>query len=919
MRYKGFPNIQTGLDDTLVASKLGFAKSLVGIAQKIQGRTQKPFVRLKRNIDGILVDVLAFHDQSIISMRRAEDEEDEAPARVVPSRLVWMPEGFALWPKHPDFPQGWGLSAEGEGGALAGGPLPMVLVNRQANNNYPDQFDPTHQPAPFFYMPWEDDGSAPDGGRIGLKATPTEPFAPQFSRRWQQLIKEEDASEWFCHWPEVMTFDPLRQGCLDRTNTIRSSASVDPVYPALRGVYHGAGEFVRRQMQITTVQGHNYSGYLPGHETTASRFVDRAAYSAIGAGGENLQTMVDGGFGEYDTGVQLAYNWSGSSEHYPIMVAEYNGTSGALPYVGFMGLGVGRGTTAFQITGDTAVGIPPVTGYQAAQVFYATDRNLASLRAYWRGDAGTVSWHAVNSCKYASIHTDYEFNEVIWPTWVAYRNTLAICGRVKPLWILGEEEADVRGVVSAALHFASDTDLRLRVCTLNLAKQLQLWDGPAHASWASFSVIASIDLTVPDDGAEDVMAISRPIFSPNGAKCVVPLDRRINHTGPALRQHQINFGATPDGTAVVAGTVIDFMEFSGAGFTKIHRSEVYITPTTITTTDIGGGAKRNDYVETCIETYHWLADYNASNVLVWADVELNITLTQYAEYMPTGTDYIVYPSPGKASVSEQQALLTFEQNIVFPGGTELLSAEFTIDNWRATGFVLCLHTLDILSPNETCYTKQLLGNAAVDNDKPSVGVELWWRGTKIKEKAETTLGAAGPDVPNALWEKGCSWGGGIVEISPWTTIYTGGGNYFAFAHPRGVAYDLDTSPSDAAGPYPYQRRGDCVQDPYPAVIAVGRIATRVAPHACSDASSFVSPILMFRYYDDNSNYHVDLNMWSYGGEWVLSGYYVNPIPIYPEQGFWEPEVDRRLWRATFDLATAIGRPVGNDIEPVGVV
>lgn len=950
MRYRGFPQIRDMHGDPVLASKLGFAKTLVGIAQGIQSRSGKQHVRLRREVDGVSIEVLVFGDQSAISITHVPANEERVQLGF--ARFVWMPEGFLIYPKSPEYPKGWGLPVvDGElvapaadGGPTPGGALPLVLVNRLKNNNYPDQFAPSHFPVPFFYMPWEGEERAEGVKSIGVQGPPVNgvwpKFKPQFSRRWEQILREPYDTAWHAHWAEVVKLDPVRQGILDKTNEVRSG--MPPLLPPLRGVYHGAGALIVRQMGMTGVQAHNYEGYRPGHTMTAERVIDRSAFWFVTAAGENLLTMrpiedTQPGRTEtpYEAGRRMAELWETSPGHRANMLRDYHpeDTEEGIPAIGFMHIGLGKGTT--HTWEDPSSGAlveldPPSQGWQTSQVMYGTTRLLLGYKAYWRGDAGTVSWHGAASCKYSVAARPLYFLETevgmlpgAWAEWATNRSVLAVSGRMKPAYIVGEELVTTRGVVSAALHFAENDGLRLRVCTVTESFLLELWDGPAHASWKEFAVLASFDLAAEFDGAEAPRYLRRPIFSPDGAKCLVTLDRRILRTAPAMRQRLVNFNAPPDGEVVICGSVRDFVEFAGDSFTHIHRSAVDITPETISTADLGPGPedlRRNEYVETCAETFRWLGDYDAGNSLVWANVRVDMRVEQWAEYEKVDDDYFgTYALPDAPDAESQQTKVTFEQTIEFPDGSEMATAQWDLTDWRIDGFSMILHTLDIIRPENTAHSKLLLRNVGADDDRPSIGVELWWRGEKIREKDEITWGAEGVQVPNGIWWKGCTWAGGIVAAnvltSEATPIF-----YWPFALPRGVAFSTYAEPFAASAVFPTQRNGDRPRSPYPAALTstAWAVLHRYSMHACSQATCQIAPAI-FADADDEGNTRAYLNMWGYDGEMILSGEYIHPLNSFTQHGFLEPEEDRMLWRATFDLAAAVGKPLGNDIEPVGVV
>lgn len=836
------------------------------------------------------------------------------PKPCLAGRFVWMPEGFHLFPRSAAAPTGWGLPIV-NGEPTAGGPLPFVLVNRKEHNNYPDKLaGRSHRPVGLNYMP-ADDAMENPAGRLGVKIGREIEVDPQFGLRWQQEIYEPDAGRWYAHWAEPMQLSPIQQGMLDATNAFRAAEGVPPLYPALRGVYGGVADMMLAQIQKHRAQVHEYPGFDPGYVLLNERVEHRAANFRITRSREVLASMARvPGEPAYQTGkrmVESVWNETIAPLHYAALVAdEYHGEYGDLAYVGFAHSAAGRGITQYYEAtyqgGDVVELTPPLDGVQGVQVFYGTDRLLSVHRAYWRGTAGTVSWYAPSSCKYGYIHLDFELVGDGWEAWCGRRSTVAIKGRTRPVYTQAEGPY-VRAVIGAALRFDED-ELRLVVCAMRQDKVLEVWEGPAWEKWDAFSVQATFDPTAAADGAEGAMLVGYPVFSASGARCVVPITRRVFHTGPALRQTQVNFAAA-DGTAMVVGSVIDFMEWSGASFSRDHRSSLSVTPNTISTS-----AGRNEYNETCLGSYRWLADYDG-DTLVYATVDVDGEVDQWAEYTWSGGDFIVSDRP---EITASGNTVRVKKTIQYPDGSSLVTTDVEINEWRATGFELVLHTLDILNPSRVAYSRQELGNVAPDNDRPSVALSLHWHGETIRQRDESVAGASGPEMPPAIWRDGCAWGGGVSRMSAWSVTTAGALTYFAYAHPAGLAYATPATTYPATAIYPSQRWGDRVKNAYPADIGTFQGVQRGEVHAAAVIAPAVAPRLMLRRYDSDIQ-EVGLNMWEYGGEWLLSGYYVTPIWQFREYGFLEPEAARMLWRATFDLAAAVGKPIGNNIEPVGVV
>lgn len=837
------------------------------------------------------------------------------PKPCIAGRLVWMPEGFSLWPRSDDAPMGWGLPVV-DGAPTLGGPLPFALVNRKQHNNYPDAVaGKTLRTAGLCYMP-DDDIDAPPLTRLGVKKGGE--IDPQFGLRWQQESAEIDAGRWYAHWPEFMKMTPIQQAILDRTNEYRAEVGLPPMYPALRGYYAGAADDALAEIQKSGIQAHNSEAFRVGYRTFFDRAINRSAIPATTSITENLATArsVAGRTAE-QTGVRLAEVWRDSPPHYANMIGTYHGTHDGFQTVGFLHISTGFGVVSqYEDTSDGSIIKtldPPASGTIGVQVYSGTNKQINVGIAYWSGSAGAVSWFAATSLKYATVQVSGDISGA-WDEWALQRSFVAIRGRVRPVYRVGVELASVRAVMGAALCFVGDV-LRLRVCTLNESKMLELWDGPSWGAWSEFTVLTSFDLTAGYDGADYPTLVGRPIFSQSGEKCIIRLIRRIYHTGPKLGAFQVNLNAAADGTAMAVGSAIDFIEFSSGSFSHVHRSRLDVTPVTRETTGDPSTGARNEHVLQCQGSYKWLADYDGET-LVYATVHVDNLASQWAEYTFSGGDYAT-PGGALPTVSAQETHLVAETRIEFPSGPDMVTLECEITDWVATGFELVLHTIDILHPERTAFSRLTYGNRTESAPpRPLIPAALEWSGETIRSIDDVTPGSAGRIVPTA-WLRGCAWGSGIVNTKA-RLEYTNGttGEFFmAYTHPRGVLYDEATSALYLAqGALPEQRGGDCPRDAYPANIGAdgGLYGGEYSAHGALTLSEAISPRLIY-----GVGANAQLDMWSYGGEWIMRGRYITPLRGYASEGLAEP--DRLFWRATFDLQAAVGKPLGNSIDPVGVV
>lgn len=134
----------------------------------------------------------------------------------------------------------------------------------------------------------------------------------------EQLIFEQETTEWFCHWPEELLYDNDGFEMLfHTTNQYRAEVGRKALIREIRG-HAIEPRMVLAECQRAKILFHdNEELYRPGYETYSKRSYN--AGSNITGGGENLQIGYASGLG-IASGEKAAKAWKDSPGHYANMI-----------------------------------------------------------------------------------------------------------------------------------------------------------------------------------------------------------------------------------------------------------------------------------------------------------------------------------------------------------------------------------------------------------------------------------------------------------------------------------------------------------------------------------------------------------------------------------------------------------------------
>jgi hypothetical protein len=267
------------------------------------------------------------------------------------SRMVWLPEGFVITPRSPSAaPDGWGLDTDGS--IKPGKPIRDVVINRYADNLYPDvqyvtsnadavapyRSEPvffTNEGVSFFEYTTKETGGGwtvsngnivkvpikPAGSirSFNLKAigvylkavipTTLKELVEAFKRqttKWNRTQLEPgfsvQSAEWFCHRPEVVPYidsgeettastafvSTTMKTIFNETNAYRAEVSRPPLLPPLRGYYNAVANAIIYEMQRAKVMAHETVLYRLGYRSFLDRLLHRAGVEDQVASAENI-------------------------------------------------------------------------------------------------------------------------------------------------------------------------------------------------------------------------------------------------------------------------------------------------------------------------------------------------------------------------------------------------------------------------------------------------------------------------------------------------------------------------------------------------------------------------------------------------------------------------------------------------------
>lgn len=582
-------------------------------------------------------------------------------AMKVVGRLVWLPEGFMVTPRSPDAPDGWGMPSTPDGRGTPGGKLNEVIINRFANNQYPDQFGGSTS-ANLLFMDWELTESAA-GMRIGLMATdPEQPEAPpvwrpQFQLRYTPQYAEPEGVTWRCHRPTEATEDAVELEMRTQTNLVRAEVDRPPLSAPLRGQAAQLATDAIYQVQYSRVFGHSSVLFREGHKEFSDRVVLRSGFFPSTMG-ENLAFNTAWGYNTTMATEAVQIQWRESPGHYANMIEDWS--EGGENYA-FCEMGSGVATMdthqrpPYELEGPTDPILPPVTARVACQVL-----------------GGIPNWvHAESDGLGGGQHTvgiNDSQDMFIW----AYRRarryqdyflfTPTVTFRGRQIRV-GDEGVDKRlyRQIAAGLRRRSDGVLMLRSvvlqrATLTAPRFLRVYEGRVEDFLATKAQIGSFALDTAD-----ASLIGRPKFSASGERFVFSVLRLVDADG-----YWSSSTSTPDpGPSGTVGHEIDFYEFRGesTGFVNVHSDKLMMSLGLVFTPIPETIGSTTEWTNTCAGSCRLFADYNGESI-IWARIEVDshcyVKVTNNATIpQPFDYDKVVR---GK---------------LVFPDGSELVYADMT--------------------------------------------------------------------------------------------------------------------------------------------------------------------------------------------------------------------------------------------------
>ena len=325
----------------------GEAARLLYVVNLIASTAKVPVFSMSQDIDGGTVHAAVYGPLAFKWVTGVKkEEEEEAPEAV---RLVWVPDGFAITPRMPTAPNGFGMPPTTDGKGTPGGPLTQVIINKYKDNQYPDAIfksrgDPDSEDAllraPFFFMDWERTGAAPIPKRsitgIGMPVTNgkktewTQQFDDKAQSRWARNFTEIESKNWHCHRPmhAIEYMGEIRAAILKETNLLRESGGRANFNPPIRGMEGVLPASVLYQMDYAGQIEHDHPDYREGYKTFPDRAKSREGEVAGGAGENLLATTAT--ISGADFGIAAVDGWRNSPGHYANMMDLWEDDSWAL-------------------------------------------------------------------------------------------------------------------------------------------------------------------------------------------------------------------------------------------------------------------------------------------------------------------------------------------------------------------------------------------------------------------------------------------------------------------------------------------------------------------------------------------------------------------------------------------------------------
>lgn len=773
------------------ASLVDAAKATLGIQAMTQefdipgGGTVR--VESMMNTTRVIVDIDG-------EARVAQDVESVSGERAgQTSRLIWLPRGFVVTPKTEDAPTGYGLDAAGQ--YVPGGKINQVIVNRDADNYYPDaQFERLGRgdldAEPVFFTS-ESEQQRP----IGIQ---DETLLPQLTDNRLVLSSEFiNHQGWFCHRPEIVPYidggdepptgaafvSTLLKWIFAYTNAIRVALGKSACLPPLRGLYDAFAGSTLYEMQRASTQAHNSLRYRIGYQKYSERAARCGAVDALGSG-ENLVTMPSA-IGQDETledyrkrvAMQCVQAWVASPAHFANMTED---RTDAKTHE-FLELAAGNGTVRWlQSPPYTEDGFdetdvsPPIAGTMAVQIFRGRNAWVDFGTAHWRGDVGVVSWSpGHNPCSTQSV---IDLRELFIPT----EGIVGVHVNGHTVELTKATLDAYAYVAGAGLHAR---DGRQYVCAIvvrapydiNEKCSLELHECEIGGSQR---IVATRELEF------SAFEVGVAIFSPNGKKAVVRVSSTVQHPNNYLMWNERDFNKTATISHPGYGSKLEFIEFIVDQGTSsvVHTSQEDIEIEAYTL-GAAPGFRENHFIQDADTTFKWMASYDNSNSIVYANVHVQIHTAQEHEWHDDGGPTTASVGRMTDNLGAGAASMSYFGEIIFPNGSKMTYMDVHGSFATADGYFLRFAYLDINRPESSVYARCDI----TPRESPPSGYAHKELATMVKMGDEAVLefDDCGQEF-NEAYDRKCMTGADIAEQAPFMTYLDFGGNpQFRTVHPIG--------------------------------------------------------------------------------------------------------------------------------------
>lgn len=709
------------------------ARRLMYLSKLIGKTAGVPIFRMaKRLPDGSLVQANLAGVVERVKIHAEADVSSENEDLVSEfSRLVWFPEGFVFTPRTVEAPNGYGLPQTEDGVGTPGGKLRQVIVNRFAQNQYPDavieaaggvldQESRNYASAPLFFAEWELADET-----MGLGVRHAGEFIPQFSAYWTRNFKESEGKDWICHRPMHVVYGDtvIQQEVRARTNALRAIEGREAMHPPIRGTEGELSTLILDLQDESGVQGHDSRDFKPGHQSFVDRLNQRSAWAD--SAGENVLWTVSTVDNTAAYGQKVCEAWQASPPHYANMISLKWQQNRALPVLDFAAQDLQGTLTRRQLPPysiDSAYQDVNLTGGSlAGQIFQGRSNWVEPVRV---GSASDETDSALS----VSALMNFQGHRTITPRYDSYvigDAFLYYKGRKQRIYtpLAGESFT----ALACKLHTDAEGQQRLRVI------------GYARAASAQSTIVMKLLEGKPSQFLEtsteigryalpsNVVSLSMPKFSESGARLVFSFSQPmaqsqvmdVNTWRDYLWGIHDGKRASPVFTASnhdeqVWGDEVTFVEFVGEAFSIVHTSHIEVL--TEWGAEFPGGNQNllatSGFVKrTCTGEARLLGDYQGES-LVFASVSINSIVEQR---FSGGRSIAV---PGFAF--EEEASL--DCKLLMPDGGQIpyLSITRTADQ-KVSGFLRHFFYLDLLDSSKACFLEyEASGEGDSSNPYPAL-------------------------------------------------------------------------------------------------------------------------------------------------------------------------------------------------------